>query len=117
MDSLIYIVYGAPAVALFIWHMRRRRRLERHSAEVLRETGAAEPGSLHPVIDPARCIGCGACVKACPEQEHHPVLGIVSGHATLMSPGDCIGHGACKAVCPVGAITLVFGSERRGVDI
>src|SRR5947208_10507843 len=30
---------------------------------------------------------------------------------------DCIGHGACKTACPVNAITLVFGSERRGVDI
>ena len=35
----------------------------------------------------------------------------------LVSPGDCIGHGACKAACPVEAISLVFGSERRGVDI
>ncbi|HYL71354.1 MAG TPA: NAD(P)-binding domain-containing protein, partial [Candidatus Dormibacteraeota bacterium] len=41
----------------------------------------------------------------------------VSGRATLVSPGDCIGHGACKAACPVGAINLVFGSERRGVDL
>ena len=117
MDPLIYLVYGAPALALFIWHVRRRRRLERRSASMQQQTGAAEPASLHPAIDPARCIGCGACLKACPEQEHHPVLGIVAGRAMLVSPGDCIGHGACKAACPVGAITLVFGSERRGVDI
>jgi thioredoxin reductase (NADPH) len=84
---------------------------------VLEHTGAAEPASLHPVIDPARCIGCGSCVKACPEQEHHNVLGILDGRAHLVSPGDCIGHGACRQVCPVNAITLVFGSERRGVDI
>jgi thioredoxin reductase len=45
------------------------------------------------------------------------VLGIVHGRAELVSPGDCIGHGACKAACPVDAIQLVFGSERRGVDI
>jgi len=37
--------------------------------------------------------------------------------AHLVSPTDCIGHGACQAVCPVDAITLVFGTERRGVDI
>jgi len=117
MDSLIYFIYGVPCLALLVWHIGRRRRLERRSARVQRETGSAEPASLHPVIDPARCIGCGGCLKACPEQEHHTVLGIVAGRAALVNPGDCIGHGACKAACPVEAISLVFGSERRGVDI
>jgi thioredoxin reductase len=37
--------------------------------------------------------------------------------AHLVGPTDCIGHGACKNVCPVNAITLVFGTARRGVDI
>jgi thioredoxin reductase (NADPH) len=27
------------------------------------------------------------------------------------------GHGACKDACPYDAITLVFGTEKRGVDI
>jgi thioredoxin reductase len=35
----------------------------------------------------------------------------------LLEAANCIGHGACKEVCPVGAITLVFGTEHRGVDI
>ncbi|HYL70170.1 MAG TPA: NAD(P)-binding domain-containing protein [Candidatus Dormibacteraeota bacterium] len=117
MDTLTYLLYGLPCLVLLLWHVRRRRRLEHKSATVHRETGAGEPASLHPVIDPARCIGCGSCLKACPEQEHHVVLGIVHGRAELVSPGDCIGHGACKAACPVDAIQLVFGSERRGVDI
>jgi len=117
MDWLLYVIYGVPALLLLVWHTRRRRRLERHSAQLAERSGAAEPASLHPVIDPVRCIGCGSCLKACPEQEHHPVLGIVGGRAVLVSPGDCIGHGACKSACPVEAITLVFGSERRGVDI
>jgi thioredoxin reductase (NADPH) len=115
MDALTYILYGIPCALL--WHVRRRRRLEKRSLKVLQDSGAAEPASLHPVIDPARCIGCGSCLKACPEQEHHAVLGIIGGRAELVNPGDCIGHGACKVVCPVEAITLVFGSERRGVDI
>jgi thioredoxin reductase len=34
-----------------------------------------------------------------------------------VSPSDCIGHGACKTACPVEAITLVFGTEKRGVEI
>ena len=118
MNSLtMYLIYGLPGLVLFVLHVRRRRRLERQSLKVLESTGAAEPASLHPIIDPATCIGCSSCVKACPEQAHHTVLGIVDGRAVLVSPGDCIGHGACKTACPVNAITLVFGSERRGVDI
>ena len=76
-----------------------------------------EPASLHPVIDASKCLGCGACVKACPEQPHHEVLGLIDGKAVLVGPTECIGHGACKAVCPFDAITLVFGTERRGLDI
>ena len=116
MESLIYLIYGLPALLLLVWHVMRRRRFERRSEEVRERTCRAEPASLHPIIN-ERCIGCGSCVKACPEQEHHAILGIVRGRAELINPGDCIGHGACKTACPVEAITLVFGTERRGVDI
>jgi ferredoxin len=47
----------------------------------------------------------------------HHVLGLVGGRAELVSPADCIGHGACKTACPTEAISLVFGTERRGVEI
>jgi thioredoxin reductase len=52
-------------------------------------------------------------VKACPEQ----ALGIVRGKAVLIQPDHCIGHGACEAACPLEAIQLVFGTEKRGIDI
>src|SRR3981081_1498715 len=118
MNSLaVSLIYALPCLWLLVWHVRRRRRLERQSLKALESTGAAEPASLHPVIDPTRCIGCASCVKACPEQAHHPGVGMVGGRAVLVSPGDCIGHGACKTACPVDAVRLVFGSERRGVDI
>ena len=73
-----------------------------------------EPASLHPVIDPAKCLGCGACVSACPEGK---ILGLIKGKAQLIHPTKCIGHGACKVACPFDAITLVFGTEKRGIDI
>jgi thioredoxin reductase (NADPH) len=120
MDSLVYLFYVLPTVLVLGWFMRRRSRLEQQSTLVHEETRAAgsqEPASLHPVIDPARCIGCGSCVKACPEEPEHHVLGIIGGRAQLVGPADCIGHGACKAACPVEAISLVFGTERRGADI
>ncbi len=81
------------------------------------QAGLSEPPSLHPVIDQLTCIGCGSCVKACPEQPEHQVLGMIGGKAHLIGPADCIGHGACRVACPVGAITLVFGTATRGVDI
>jgi thioredoxin reductase len=34
-----------------------------------------------------------------------------------VNPAHCIGHGACKTACPHSAIELVFGTEKRGVDI
>jgi len=117
MDVLTWVFYLIPCALLLLWHARRRRRLELVSVAAQEKTGAAEPASIHPAINPTRCIGCKSCIKACPEQAHHDVLGLIGGRAVLVSPGDCIGHGACKTACPVNAITLVFGSERRGVDI
>jgi thioredoxin reductase/Pyruvate/2-oxoacid:ferredoxin oxidoreductase delta subunit len=79
-----------------------------------REAGLTQPASLHPVIDANQCIGCRSCVSACPEQN---VLGVIRDKAELISPAHCIGHGACKTACPMNAITLVFGTSERGVDI
>ncbi|MDH5300852.1 MAG: NAD(P)-binding domain-containing protein [Gammaproteobacteria bacterium] len=89
------------------WQNLAKRKLA-HSA------GLGEPSSLHPIVDPARCIGCGSCVDACPEKK---VLGLIYGRAGLLNAAMCIGHGACKEVCPTGAISLVFGTATRGVDI
>lgn len=116
MDTSLLAWYLAPAAALMAFYVWRRRRSESEHARELAGSiaaGLTEPPSLHPVVDPLRCIGSGGCVRACPEK----ALGIVDGRATLVAPASCIGHGACEATCPVQAITLVFGTERRGVDI
>jgi thioredoxin reductase (NADPH) len=105
---------------IWAWYLLRRKRREAQHRAVKDEAVAAgliEPASLHPAIDAAQCVGCGSCVRACPEQPHHHVLGLIEGKAHLVSPTDCIGHGACRDACPVGAITLVFGTATRGVDI
>ncbi len=101
----------------FAWQMARRRRLEKRSAAVASTTGAAEPASLHPVIDPRALHRLRVMPEGLSGAGAAQVLGLVGGRAELVSPGDCIGHGACRTACPVNAITLVFGSERRGVDI
>ena len=45
------------------------------------------------------------------------MLGRIDRKAELVAPSECIGHGACRAACPTDAISLVFGSATRGVDI
>jgi thioredoxin reductase (NADPH) len=120
MDVWSLALYGLVlAVFLGVYLIRQQRTHARHrrAQEESILSGLTEPASLHPVIDNSRCLGCGACVAACPEQPHHTVLGLIDGKAVLVGPSDCIGHGACKTVCPFDAITLVFGTERRGVDI
>jgi len=117
VEVLIYLV---PIALLVAWYSWRRHKTHVSSVKVHQESlesGLTEPASLHPLIDQAQCIGCGSCVKACPEQPHHHVLGLINGKAQLVSPTDCIGHGACKVACPVGAIQLVFGTATRGVDL
>jgi len=111
-----FAVYGgAAALAVGLHLLLRHRKLQ--AAEVAltasRQAGLHEPASLHPVVDPNRCFGSGACVKACPEE----ALGIVDGKATLVSASACIGHGACVTACPSQALSLVFGTAERGVDI
>ena len=118
--DLTYVVYAIPMLAIWAWYIGRRGAKERASQAAKDEAqsaGLVEPVSLHPLIDESTCIGCGACVRACPEQPEHQVLGLINGKANLLNASDCIGHGACRLACPVGAISLVFGTERRGIDI
>ncbi|MCG6889481.1 MAG: NAD(P)-binding domain-containing protein [Gammaproteobacteria bacterium] len=104
-------------LALYLFWQHRTQRISEAARLQAIESGLAEPASLHPVIDRNKCIGCKSCVYICPQQLGHRVLGIYHGKAELLEAANCIGHGACKTVCPVGAITLVFGTANRGVDI
>lgn len=112
-----YAIYGSVLAIIFasyILIMRKRERYNQAIKSAAVEAGLTEPASLHPSIDSAVCIGCGACERACPEGD---VLGLLGGKAELLAPTHCIGHGECAKACPTGAITLVFGTARRGVDL
>ena len=113
---LTTLLYLLPVIIALILYYRRHHKKETHYRARLEETkksGIPEPLTMHPVIDTNKCIGSSACVKACPEH----ALGIIRGKAVLIQPDHCIGHGACESACPVEAIQLVFGTEKRGIDI
>ncbi len=110
-----YFYLAAFVIGVTLYVNRQRRKHTTHVAQLQQavESGLMEPPSLHPVVDKTRCMGSGACVSACPER----ALGVVAGKAVLINAAHCIGHGACAAACPVEAIKLVFGTEKRGIDI
>jgi len=115
-NSLILLYIIPLGFVLGLYLIVRDRASDRASAvhAAALEAGLIEPPSLHPVIDPVVCLGCGACANACPEGD---VIGLIKGKAVLIEPTHCIGHGACAKACPTEAISLVFGTERRGIDI
>jgi thioredoxin reductase/ferredoxin len=99
------------------WHrrvdlQRQRRALEeRHEAAARRD--AAAPVQV-PAIDLDRCLGCGTCVTACPEDG---VLQLVHGQAAVVNAAACVGHARCVAECPVGAVTLTQGDVAARDDV
>ena len=88
----------------------------------------------HDSMDAATCIGCGACVAACPNASAHlftaarvyqfsripqgqperdnRVLNMLSAH-DKEGFGDCSNHGECEAVCPKSISIKTIAQMRR----
>jgi thioredoxin reductase/ferredoxin len=110
------ILFGFPIISVILIYVFIQKRKEKKSIEKLNDSirdNLVEPPSIHPVFKPDICIGCEGCVDACPEG----AIGVIDGKGALVSPTKCIGHGACQIVCPVEGIELVFGTDKRGIDI
>ncbi len=113
---ILAALVGLALLLSFAWKSLEGAR-EQKSADLLADMasmGDVAPPSLHPYIDPSKCVGSGACVRACPE---HDVIALVGGQAQLINPLGCVGHGACAAACSFDAIKLVFGTETHGVEL
>src|SRR5687768_17973062 len=68
------------------------------------------PNYPHPVVITERCIGCHACVDACP----HDVLAIVNNYATPVAPDQCMEDTACQVECPVNPkACIVVNTSKR----
>ncbi|HEX7069947.1 MAG TPA: succinate dehydrogenase/fumarate reductase iron-sulfur subunit [Rhodothermales bacterium] len=85
-------------------------------------------------FDFAACIGCGACVAACPNSSASLFTAAKIGHLSLLPQGDperkmrvvnmvhqmaeegfgdCSNHGECEAVCPKGISIEAIARMRR----
>jgi len=116
-NIITYSIVAFLAIGIIYFQLRRNKKkskIVQGKIEKAKELGFHEPVSLHPVVNLDICIGSAACIKACPE---HDILGIVDGKAATINASRCVGHGACFHACPVGAITLLIGTEKRGVDL
>ena len=85
-------------------------------------------------MDYATCIGCGACVAACPNASASLFVGAKLAHLSLLPQGqpernrrvinmveqmkeegfgDCSNHAECEAVCPKGISISGIAAMRR----
>lgn len=114
ITALITIVLIAVTVIPYVRRFRKKESKAREKLKQMKISGLQEATMMHPQIDAMRCIGCAACIRACPEGD---VLGIIEGKATIIHGAKCIGHGLCAEACPVGGIELLMAKPGRSADI
>lgn len=110
----VVILFCLIIVFIYLRKQKKESKAVEDKIVIAKRDGMYEPVSLHPVIDEGSCIRTGACIAACPEKD---IIGIKDGKAVTINASRCIGHGACFHACPTMAITLVIGTEKRGVEL
>ena len=64
---------------------------------------------MPPIIDKAKCKGCGICYMHCPGDLF--VLHKKGKVPEVLYPDECWHCGVCRMDCPEGAIKIVFPLE------
>lgn len=94
------LIWLGPRAVEAAWTKRARDRQRAQAAVVVppRERKL-------PTINTSTCIGCYACVDACP----YDVLAIRDYVATVARPADCCGLTLCEQRCPNGSLRMGDG--------
>jgi thioredoxin reductase/ferredoxin len=98
--TALAVALGVGIAGLAVGFARRRRRTTYPSMPAAVRSSAAR---RLPVIDAARCLGCHACVDACP----YDALVLRRYVAVLARPDACCGAGPCQTACPNGSLELL----------
>ena len=84
------------------------------ASKVSAAQAAAKPqGAMHATVRADVCVGCGACVPAC------PVEGAIrmQGKLAVVEKSLCVAHGKCVEACPVGGIVLTSGDATHRMEV
>lgn len=117
METLFSWAIAAVILLFFVvryWISHRKREAAARAAAEQANLYSDGPKAQHPHIHVDSCIGCGACVRACPEGD---VLALLNGKASIVKGHKCIGHGLCAEECPVGAITMMMAKASASADM
>jgi thioredoxin reductase/NAD-dependent dihydropyrimidine dehydrogenase PreA subunit len=118
----IWMGAGLFAAALAFASVRGRAALRRRRALAVAASATAVPEAAPrvrlPQIDTGTCLGCYACVDACP----YDVLEVERYVAVVVRPDACCGLTLCEQRCPNGSLRITDGEPigdrpRLGADL
>ena len=94
-----FIAISLLVIVPYILKFKSKQSKDQQRREEAVRLGANKAVAQHPQIDVFTCIGCGACVAACPEE----AIQMKDGKA-IIDNKKCKKAGKCIEVCPVDAI-------------